>query len=122
MALHETPVTSDQTGVTGGLLDIEVHRSDDHALVVLVGELDTATAGKLYEKLAEIAADGVRHVALNLAKLAFIDSTGLSVLVSERKRVASMGGELTLISTRPPIRRLLELTGLGDTSIFRSGS
>jgi anti-anti-sigma factor len=96
------------------LFDSEVRRSGDHAVITLVGELDTATAGTLYEQLAQLAAEGVRHFALNLAELSFIDSTGLSVVVAEHKRAESMGGELIILSPSTRVRRLLELTGLSD--------
>jgi anti-anti-sigma factor len=81
---------------------------------MLAGELDTSTAGTLYGQFAGLAAEGIRHVALNLAELSFMDSTGLSVVVAEHKRVESMGGELIIFSPRSGVRRLFEMTGLRD--------
>ena len=85
-----------------------------HALVMLDGELDASTAHLLYEQLAALAREGTMHVALNLAELDFLDSTGLSVIVAEHKRVEAMGGELIIFSPCPRVRRLFELTGLDD--------
>jgi anti-anti-sigma factor len=112
MALRVTLDEPDRFAVRCELLHSEVRRSDDHALIMLAGELDTSTAGQLYIRLAELARLGVRHVALNLAELTFLDSTGLSVLVSEHKRVESMGGELIVFSPCPRVRRVFEITGL----------
>ncbi len=79
---------------------------------MLAGELDASTAGALYMQLAELAKLGVRHVALNLAELTFMDSTGLSVMIAEHNRVESMGGELIIFSPCDCVRRVFEVTGL----------
>ena len=88
---------------------------------MLDGELDTATAAQLFEMFAELAREGIKHVALNLAELEFIDSTGISVVVAEHKRVDSMGGELIIFSPRPRVRKVLEVTGLGNYLNIRPG-
>jgi anti-anti-sigma factor len=90
----------------------EIHSVADHALVTLVGELDASTAGLVYEQFAALTREGVVHVALDLDGLAFIDSTGLSVIIAEHKRTTSLGGELIIYSPQEPIRKLFEITGL----------
>jgi anti-anti-sigma factor len=102
-------------------LDTEIRQVEHHALVMLDGELDTATAAQLFEMFAELAREGIKHVALNLAELDFIDSTGISVVVAEHKRVESMGGELIIFSPRPRVRKVLEVTGLGNYLNIRPG-
>jgi anti-anti-sigma factor len=92
----------------------EIRGSKSHALVLLSGELDTSTAGGLYEELARISRDGIVHVALDLTDLEFIDSTGISVLIAEHKRTASAGGELIILSPHRNVRRVFEVAGLMD--------
>jgi anti-sigma B factor antagonist len=94
------------------LLETEVRREGSHAFVVLAGEIDVSTVGLVYERLAELARDGVCHASLNLSAVSFMDSTGISMLVSEHKRMESMGGELILLAPPSAIRRLLEISGL----------
>jgi len=96
------------------LLDPEIRRADNHALVLLRGELDSSTAGQLYEQLSELTRDGVVHVALDLSELEFMDSTGLSVVVAEHKRTTASGGELVLLSPQSQVLRMFEMTGLTD--------
>jgi anti-sigma B factor antagonist len=97
---------------TSELLETEIRRVQTHALVMLAGEIDLSTVGELYEKLAELVRDGVCHVALNVAEVTFVDSTGLSLLVSEHKRMDSLNGELIIFSPPEPMRRLFQITGL----------
>jgi anti-anti-sigma factor len=94
------------------LLNPEIRRAENHALVLLSGELDASTAGQLYEQLAELTRDGVVHVALDLSGLEFLDSTGLSVVIAEHKRTNASGGELVILSPQSQVRRLFEITGL----------
>ena len=94
------------------LLETEIETAGTHALVILAGEVDVSTVGKLYEELAELARANVCHIALNVAEVSFIDSTGLSLLVTEHKRAESMNGELIIFSPSHQLRRLLEITRL----------
>ena len=65
---------------------------------------------ELYDRLAELEVEGVTNVVLDLARLNFMDSTGLGV--TEHKRVQRVGGTLTIFSPSSPVRRLFEITGL----------
>ena len=94
------------------LLETEIRSVNTHALFVLAGEVDLSTVGLLYEQMAALAAEGVCHVALNMAEVTFCDSTGLSLLVTEHKRTESMGGELIIFSPSPKVRKLFEVSGL----------
>ncbi len=121
MALQITPeepstealleITQGESGAEA-LLETEVQRVGPHALVVWAGDIDASTVGQLYEELAALAREGVCHVSLNVAELTFMDSTGLSLLVSEHKRMESMGGELIIFSPSHELRRLLQITAL----------
>jgi anti-sigma B factor antagonist len=94
------------------LLETEIRQVGTHALVILAGEVDLSSVGQIYEELSGLARQGICHVSLNVAEVTYIDSTGLSLLVTEHKRMDSMGGELIVFSPSRQIRRLLEITGL----------
>jgi anti-sigma B factor antagonist len=93
-------------------LDLDVRRSEERTLVTVSGELDAATASYLYDRLAELEMEGVTNVVLDLARLNFMDTTGLGVIVTEHKRVQRGGGTLTIFSPSSPVRGLFEITGL----------
>lgn len=96
--------------------DLITSRTDDAAVVTIVGELDLSTAPRLLEVLAELAGNGTNDVTLDLAEMAFIDSTGVSVFVSGLKRLRETGGNLALQSPRASTMKVLEITGL--TTVF----
>ena len=94
------------------LLETEIRSVGTHALVILAGELDVSSVGLLYQQLAALSAEGICHVSLNMAEVTFVDSAGLSVLVSAHKRVESMNGELIIFSPSAQLRKLFEICSL----------
>ena len=96
--------------------DLVASRTDDAAMVRVIGELDLSTAPRLREVLAELAGDGTIDLTLDLADMAFIDSTGVSVFVSGLKRLREPGGDLALQSPRASTMKVLEISGL--TGVF----
>jgi len=93
-------------------LDIKVNRLDRNAMVEVSGELDLYSSPDLERRLEELAAANVGRVVLDLAGVSFIDSTGLSVIISAVKRIRTIGGDLVLRSPSPNTVKLLEITGL----------
>jgi anti-sigma B factor antagonist len=95
---------------------ISVSQMEDRCLMVLSGELDVSTAPLFREYLVGVTGDIATDLVLDIGLLTFIDSTGLSLLVSEHKRLSARGSSLTIFSPTPMARRLFEISGL--TSIL----
>ena len=88
---------------------------DGWTLARVAGELDVATAPALREQLLRaIAAYGPRLV-LDLDDVAFLDSTGLGVIVGVLKRTRTLGGDLAIAGASPAVRRVFEITALDRT-------
>ena len=51
---------------------------------------------------------------LDIKKLSFIDSTGLSVFVSQQKKLSANGRKLVIYAPTAMARRLFQITGLGE--------
>lgn len=92
--------------------DLIASRTDDAAVVRVIGELDLSTAPRLRGILAELAGNGTIDVTLDLADMSFIDSTGICVLVSGLKRLRETGGDLALQSPTAAVMKVLDITGL----------
>jgi anti-sigma B factor antagonist len=83
------------------------------ALVSVSGELDLYTAGCLEARIEEAGAVGAETVVVDLSEASFIDSTALSVLVRENKRLEGRGHALVVVINDPRTLRVVEVTGLG---------
>jgi anti-sigma B factor antagonist len=80
--------------------------------LIVAGELDGATAVSLSEQLRQLVADLAGDLTIDIGLVTFIDSTGLSLLISLHKRVRVSGRTLTVADPTPMARRLFEITGL----------
>lgn len=56
--------------------------------------------------------DGARRFVIDFARTAYIDSSGLGVLISLSKEVRRAGGDLRLASLSEDLQNLFELTRL----------
>jgi anti-sigma B factor antagonist len=95
-----------------GSLKLSVSDESGRVVVVAEGELDLYTSPRLREILTERIDAGTRHLVIDLARVTFVDSTALGVMVSALKRVKAEGGALELRSPTPSARKVLEITGL----------
>ena len=92
-----------------------VEAENDRGLntVSVFGELDQATAPELRSALAT-AFDNGAAVLVNLSDCEFIDSTGLSLLVEAKRKLAEDERQFGVCCPDADVRRLLELTGIDD--------
>ncbi|MBR6085150.1 MAG: STAS domain-containing protein [Spirochaetales bacterium] len=80
--------------------------------VALEGRLDTITAPELETEL-KASLDGVEKLSLDFAKLEYISSAGLRVLLSTQKRMKTQG-EMTVCNVNETILEIFEVTGFND--------
>jgi anti-sigma B factor antagonist len=77
----------------------------------LTGELDLAGARQMEESLAAVEREGPSRLVVDLGRLAFIDSTGLRLLLQADARAKEHGYELVLRPGEPAVQRVFEVTG-----------
>jgi anti-sigma B factor antagonist len=95
-------------------VSIDIDQQDGRTVVVVGGEIDTATSSELERRLmgALDGADG--DLALDLSEVGFLDSSGLRTLLVAQQAVAATGHRVVLVGSTPMVDRLLEVTGLRD--------
>jgi len=69
-------------------------------------------AAQLRELIHGELAQGHRSLLLNMAGVAYMDSSGLGELLSGRSAVSSQGGALKLLNLSKKVRDLLQITRL----------
>jgi anti-anti-sigma factor len=80
-------------------------------IVTLGGYIDLSTRKQLRDVLAA-AAKGTSHLVVDMSRLGFMDSTGLSVLVEVHRRLDGRGGTLALAAPQPIVAKVLQISGL----------
>jgi anti-sigma B factor antagonist len=79
--------------------------------LAVVGELDIATRRRLEQEVAALLCKGARSVVIDLGELSFIDSSGLSLLVSLNDQADAGGWTLGLTRPSGQVLSVLRLTG-----------
>lgn len=82
-------------------------------VVALAGEADRATLYVVRDALADVIADRVGDVVVDLAEMEFMDTAALRVVLDARETLEGRGRHLTLRSTSRSAGRLLGVFGLG---------
>jgi len=100
----------------GAELDVVLESVGSFSLIGLSGEVDVYSAPKLRETIKSLVDDGKYNIVVDLEKVAFLDSTGLGVLVGGLKRLKHHDGELGIICNQEKILRIFRITGL--TKVF----
>jgi anti-anti-sigma factor len=89
-------------------------RDGDSATVSLSGEIDIAAAPRLRDDLNRLHSEGIRNFVIDVERVSFIDSVGLSVVLALYRRCREEGGTVSVIHPTDRIRRTLEISGLLD--------
>jgi anti-anti-sigma factor len=77
------------------------------------GDLDLYSARRMRDALTDLVdRQGNLDVVIDLKDLAFVDSTGLDVLVGALHRARAIGGHLTLSAPSRAVLQVLEVAGL----------
>jgi anti-sigma B factor antagonist len=93
-------------------LDVSTREEAGRVVVVAIGEVDVYTAPQLDAELSRLTADGRTDLVVDLARVDFLDSTGLSVRVKALKRVREADGRLDLVVTSDRVAKVFRITGL----------
>jgi anti-sigma B factor antagonist len=89
-------------------VDLTISDCDGQIVVALRGELDVVDAEPVAAALT-IAADRDRVIIADLARLTFLDASGVAALARARWHVRHTGGDLLLAAPQWQVRRVLEV-------------
>src|SRR5215467_5980592 len=102
-------------------LTISVSPEPGYVAVSVAGEIDMATAAQFREQLASVISGGAQRVVVDLARVTFMASAGVAVLMGTHRVLAGQSGSLVLASPSPAAGRVLSLAGV-DQVIPVTGS
>ena len=86
--------------------------SNGYQVVSVAGELDIATADQAYSYISEVIDGRAAPVTVDLSGLTFCDASGLGALARLARHAREAGRQLMLTSVRPPVMKIMRITGL----------
>ena len=94
------------------MLNINKSIAEGKAEIALEGRLDTVTAPELETELKS-ALDGAKELVFDFAKLEYISSAGLRVLLSAQKTMNKQGS-MVVKNASDEVKEIFEVTGFSD--------
>jgi len=92
-------------------------KSASAGFVKLSGEVDVYTSPRVRTAMLSLLDSGCSSLIVDLSEVDYLDSSGLGILVAGLKRAREHSGEVFLVSPKPRIVHVLEVTGLDK--VFR---
>jgi anti-anti-sigma factor len=98
---------------------VRSERTDAGERIRPVGEMDLAVVDRLEREMRRAEATDAESILLDLDELEFLDASGIRLLLDLNDRSESNGRRLRITRARAPqVRRVIELTGVGDVLPF----
>jgi anti-sigma B factor antagonist len=82
------------------------------AVLHLDGRLNMVSAARLREAVTSTVAKGHVRIAVDLADVDFMDSSGLGALISGLKTARQAGGDLRIAAPSEQVKLVLQLTNM----------
>jgi anti-sigma B factor antagonist len=99
-------------------MEIVAHKLDGGVKFELAGEVDMHNSPGVREHLLEAAASRAPLVVVDLARVEYIDSSGLATLVECLQNMAGYGGKLALVGASAPTRDVFSIARLDKVFSF----
>ncbi|MEU2157148.1 STAS domain-containing protein [Streptomyces sp. NPDC019396] len=88
----------------------------------VTGELDYAHAAALRQQAELLTLAPGQCLVIDLSRLEFCDSTGITALLAARQHALAAGAEIALTGVPPNTLRILKIVGLDQVLTIRPGS
>jgi anti-sigma B factor antagonist len=97
-------------------MNLEIHhtKSDGIKVLSVTGEIDAYTAPEFRKQLIPLTEEKGSTIEVDLSGVQYLDSTGLGIFVAGLKSSKEHGSELRISGMTPRVKRLFNITGLGE--------
>ena len=93
---------------------VTIHTDGDVMKCAIGGEIDHHTARSIRMKIDEdIYRHRPRKLILDLARVDFMDSSGLGLILGRYAKAAEVGAECILLDPNEHVTRILDVAGIG---------
>jgi anti-anti-sigma factor len=91
--------------------EVQIKEEGKVVVAALSGQLDTRSAPQLEKALDAALGKDKTELLVDCARLDFVTSAGLRVLLMTGKRLAGAGGKLALCALNPSVKEVFEISG-----------
>jgi anti-sigma B factor antagonist len=99
-----------------GKLEVVVREESGIGIIEASGEIDVYNSGEIKKLIDAYIARGINKILLDMKGVDYLDSSTISVLLTERERLKNHGGGLKLLGLQETPRKVFEIAKID--SIF----
>lgn len=92
-------------------MEVKILKQNEEVVVAIEGRVDTVTAPDLEMKVSPLWKEVGITLVFDCEKLEYLSSSGLRIILSSHKQVASRGGKFILRNLNREVRSVIDLTG-----------
>jgi anti-anti-sigma factor len=98
--------------VSNSMIQVHEERHDATLMIVLEGELDTASVGEVAVKLRRLVENQAKRLVVDLERVSYLDSAGINLLFAVAGELSARQQQLHLVVVEgSPIERTLRIVG-----------
>jgi anti-anti-sigma factor len=99
-----------------GKLEVVVREESGVGVIEASGEIDVYNSGEIRKLIDAYIARGIHNILLDMKGVDYLDSSTISVLLTERERLKERGGRLKLLGLQETPKKVFEIAKID--SIF----
>lgn len=96
----------------GNLISIETKNEEDLCILTVKGRLGITTENSLRQRVADLVEQSQVHIILDFTGITFMDSSGMSSVLSAMRSVSENQGRICLVCDTRHILRVLRITAI----------
>lgn len=93
------------------MIDVSSRDENGTTVVEIEGKMNTESSPEAEKYINKLLDEGATNILFNLEHLDFIASTGLRVILSTGKKLAKVGGKLTICNPNLTVTDVLKMSG-----------
>ncbi len=93
-------------------MEVSLRDLDKHKILVVSGAVDLYNVGDLKDAVANVLAEDLESLIIDMGGISYMDSSGIGVLVSTKKKIIAKGGKFALMNMQDSIFYILKLATL----------
>lgn len=93
--------------------------NDETSLIRINGSIELVNVNDIKYEIGILLEKGIVKLLLDFSKVEYVDSSGLGMLVSIKKKVNQKDGEIILFSLQKAVKRIVELTDLDKLFVIK---
>jgi anti-anti-sigma factor len=95
-------------------MEVAFETINEATIVVITGRIDSATSKELETKLIPMINSGIRKMIVDFARVDFISSAGLRIMLLSAKKLKQAGGKMALCCLKDTIREVFDISGFSS--------